>query len=291
MKFDAIIMNPPYSQGLWSKCLEVASKYIKDDGELICLSPSAPLVQSTQQGDKFREILKSINCYDFDIINFQDNFENVNNKNRDNLGLYYCNKSKSPNRLFTEKYDILTDFEHSFLDLMKSDFCKTHTTVQLSRANIDDKFISKIDLNKYYFYFTALTAGMKGNNFLTGKCESIGVMSGEEFKNDISSNPRMINIAYFNSEEETISMFKLLKNSVILRWSILINIDSARHLLYKNLCYLPDIDYRGCEDDEELLKRVGYKGNPEIVINYIKNNFKTQDDWFNEVEKRIMRRR
>ena len=39
MKFDKIIMNPPYDRNLHLKILEECLKHIKNDGEIINLSP------------------------------------------------------------------------------------------------------------------------------------------------------------------------------------------------------------------------------------------------------------
>lgn len=100
MKFDYIIMNPPYKRNLHLKILEKAIEHLKDDGICVNFSPIRWLQDITatfKEKSDFKKYKNSIRKY----IN---NIDIVYSKNAEqlfdialpfNLGIYKCSKSDS----------------------------------------------------------------------------------------------------------------------------------------------------------------------------------------------------
>lgn len=106
MKFDKIIMNPPYDGNLHLKILEQAISLLKDDGNCINLSPirwlQDPLAEYKKNSDYHRfkdvrnriESIKIISAHDFQLM-----FDAVMNFD---IGVY-----KIQNNIISKKIDII----------------------------------------------------------------------------------------------------------------------------------------------------------------------------------------
>ena len=98
MKFDCIIMNPPYRRNLHLKILAEAIKHLKDDGVCVNLSPCEWLI------DTLNEVKKNsvFNTYKTSILKYLESFEIIdaiignqlfNIGLMTDLGIYACKKN------------------------------------------------------------------------------------------------------------------------------------------------------------------------------------------------------
>lgn len=106
MKFDGIILNPPYSRGLHLKFLSLAYDLLKDDGQLICIHPSDWLVLQRDNKIKYDDLKSklghTVNSIDF--LNGNKVFKDAKAGFFIPLEIIHIDKSKNtPNILFTYK--------------------------------------------------------------------------------------------------------------------------------------------------------------------------------------------
>lgn len=98
MKFDCIVMNPPYQKNLHLKVLAEAIKHLKDDGVCVNLSPCEWLI------DTLNEVKKNstYNTYKTSILKYLESFEIIdaiignqlfNIGLMTDLGIYTCKKT------------------------------------------------------------------------------------------------------------------------------------------------------------------------------------------------------
>ena len=113
MKFDCIIMNPPYNRGLHLKILAKAIKLLKDD-ESVCVNLSPvkwlqdPLAKYKKNCDlkRFEEsVAKHINSLEYSFKEVNDKLFNID---FGDLGIYVCSKNtKCDYTKFTVQNEIL----------------------------------------------------------------------------------------------------------------------------------------------------------------------------------------
>ena len=98
MKFDCIVMNPPYQRNLHLKILAEAIRHLKDDGTCVNLSPCEWLI------DTLNEVKKNsaYNTYKTSILKYLESFEIIdaiignqlfNIGLMTDLGIYTCKKN------------------------------------------------------------------------------------------------------------------------------------------------------------------------------------------------------
>ena len=112
MKFDCIIMNPPYSRNLHLKILAEAIKHLKDDGTCVNLSPvrwlQDPLAKYKKNCDlkRFEEsVAKHIESLEYSFKEVNDKLFNID---FGDLGIYVCSKNtKCDYAKFTAQNEIL----------------------------------------------------------------------------------------------------------------------------------------------------------------------------------------
>ena len=145
MKFDCIIMNPPYQRNLHLKILAEAIKCLKDDGTCVNLSPCEWLI------DTLNEVKKNsaYNAYKTTILDYLENFTLIdamvgnslfNIGLMTDLGLYVCKKEcnaidaskikwlKSNKQLFDKLVNTST---RQFPDVVKYDEARHRVFVPL----------------------------------------------------------------------------------------------------------------------------------------------------------------
>ena len=145
MKFDCIIMNPPYQRNLHLKILAEAIKHLKDDGACVNLSPCEWLI------DTLNEVKKNsaYNAYKTTILDYLENFTLIdamvgnslfNIGLMTDLGLYVCKKEcnaidaskikwlKSNKQLFDKLVNTST---RQFPDVVKYDEARHRVFVPL----------------------------------------------------------------------------------------------------------------------------------------------------------------
>ena len=96
MKFDCIIMNPPYQRNLHLKILAEAIKHLKDDGTCVNLSPvrwlQDPLaIHKTGSDYKKFENTISKHIQSLDLFDAKLAQQMFNSAQYENLGIYTCN--------------------------------------------------------------------------------------------------------------------------------------------------------------------------------------------------------
>jgi hypothetical protein len=97
MKFDCIIMNPPYKRNLHLKILAEAIKHLKDDGVCVNLSPvlwiEDPHAHKKSKSNLFKfEKSISDNCKALEVVDTRTANELFNIGLYANLGIYVCKK-------------------------------------------------------------------------------------------------------------------------------------------------------------------------------------------------------
>ena len=97
MKFDCIIMNPPYQRNLHLKILAEAIKHLKDNGICVNLSPSQylqdPLAKLKKASDytRFKDAV-SKHIFAFELHKKQEMSKAFNIAVNTDLAIYVCNK-------------------------------------------------------------------------------------------------------------------------------------------------------------------------------------------------------
>jgi hypothetical protein len=122
MKFDKIIMNPPYSKNLHLKILEKAIEQLADDGICVNLSPirwlEDPLAKYKQQSD-FKKFENSIVKYINDVNKIPAADANkIFNISHEDLGIYTIKKTLDVNSVFQINKNSIVEkiIKHSVTD-------------------------------------------------------------------------------------------------------------------------------------------------------------------------------
>ena len=98
MKFDCIIMNPPYQRNLHLKILAESIKHLKDDGTCVNLSPilwiEDPHAHMKQKSNLFKFKTSIIDkCYKLEVIDRHSANKQFDIGLYSNLGIYACKKT------------------------------------------------------------------------------------------------------------------------------------------------------------------------------------------------------
>lgn len=107
MKFDNIIMNPPYSKNLHLKILAEAVTHLSDKGKCVNLSPirwlQDPLAQY-KKGSDFKRFEESVakHIESLDVIENKNTFSLFNCQNCQDLGIYLVNQYVNKFSYFNE---------------------------------------------------------------------------------------------------------------------------------------------------------------------------------------------
>ena len=240
MKFDCIIMNPPYdgNKNLYGKITLEAKKHAK---EVVCLSPYLNYLENSQKKDNHRvaaKLMPFLKSYELVPSTFDAAFDKA-------LCIFHFSDSATGNVNINDIY------WNSFND---PQLTKSIISKYSSYSNhCYDKIISKRDFDKYEY--KVAFAGVRGNSdHSTGKkCwDWTTLLDEDKMKNfKKSSNDKGDMYAFpFNTENECKNFVKYV-NSDIFEYMILVQKNSMNtdKWLFKKIPYLPTYTKEWSEED------------------------------------------
>ena len=136
MKFDCIIMNPPYVRNLHLKILAEAIKHLKDDGTCVNLSPvrwlQDPLAKYKKNNDYHRfENSISKFCNKIELIKTEDARQLFNVELLQPLAIYKCDK-KSTYSYYNKYFKNAVFIDKVFKKILSENNFEKHKCVKFS---------------------------------------------------------------------------------------------------------------------------------------------------------------
>ena len=136
MKFDCIIMNPPYQRNLHLKILAEAIKHLKDDGTCVNLSPvrwlQDPLAKYKKNNDYHRfENSISKFCNKIELIKTEDARQLFNVELLQPLAIYKCDK-KSTYSYYNKYFKNAVFIDKVFKKILSENNFEKHKCVKFS---------------------------------------------------------------------------------------------------------------------------------------------------------------
>ena len=202
MKFDCIIMNPPYQRNLHLKVLAEAIKHLKDDeSKVINLSPvrwlQDPLVEYKKTCD-YKRFENSVSKHIFELNIIKQQYENMlfSAEINTDLAIYVCNNNGGYD--YKNEYTKTTNVK-IFNEIKK--FYKKYPVLSLYNENEKKYFVAiKIITNPYRK--TAFNICSNIGVVYCGKCENGKHYKDAMYKSKTFSENRELRGIYFNSFNE-----------------------------------------------------------------------------------------
>lgn len=164
MKFDCIIMNPPYRNNLHLKILAEAIKHLKDDGVCVNLSPvrwlQDPLAKYKKQCDlkRFEEsVTKHIKA--LDVVDKNISRELFNNGLNQDCGIYVCSHqggfdvSSAQNFLIRRLIDRIVAQHRPKIDVSEKDGWRVRIPMVMGGSHTSDSRKDIIGALRKILYF------------------------------------------------------------------------------------------------------------------------------------------
>ena len=260
MKFDYIIMNPPYNgnKNLYGKITLEAKKHAK---EVVCLSPYLNYLENSQRKDNHRvaaELMPKLKSYELVSSTFDAAFDKV-------LCVFHFSDLASGN------IDINDIYWNSFRNpkLTKSIISKYSSYT----SHCYDKIISKLDFDKHEF--KVAFSGIRGNaDHSTGKkrWDWTTLLDKDKMTNfKKSSHDKGDMYAFPFETENECKNFVSYVNTDIFEYMILIQKNSMNtdKWLFKKIPYMPT--YSKIWSEDEIAKELGLS---DEELNYIHDEMK-----------------
>ena len=260
MKFDCIIMNPPYNgnKNLYGKITLEAKKHAK---EVVCLSPYLNYLENSQRKDNHRvaaELMPKLKSYELVSSTFDAAFDKV-------LCVFHFSDLASGN------IDINDIYWNSFRNpkLTKSIISKYSSYT----SHCYDKIISKLDFDKHEF--KVAFSGIRGNaDHSTGKkrWDWTTLLDKDKMTNfKKSSHDKGDMYAFPFETENECKNFVSYVNTDIFEYMILIQKNSMNtdKWLFKKIPYMPT--YSKIWSEDEIAKELGLS---DEELNYIHDEMK-----------------
>ena len=202
MKFDCIIMNPPYQKNLHLKVLAEAIKHLKDDeSKVINLSPvrwlQDPLVEYKKTCD-YKRFENSVSKHIFELNIIKQQYENMlfSAEINTDLAIYVCNNKGGYD--YKNEYTKTTNVK-IFNEIKK--FYKKYPVLSLYNENEKKYFVAiKAITNPYRK--TAFNICSNIGIVYCGKCENGKHYKDAMYKSKTFSENRELRGIYFNSFNE-----------------------------------------------------------------------------------------
>ena len=202
MKFDCIIMNPPYVRNLHLKILAEAIKHLKDDeSKVINLSPvrwlQDPLVEYKKTCD-YKRFENSVSKHIFELNIIKQQYENMlfSAEINTDLAIYVCNNNGGYD--YKNEYTKTTNVK-IFNEIKK--FYKKYPVLSLYNENEKKYFVAiKAITNPYRK--TAFNICSNIGVVYCGKCENGKHYKDAMYKSKTFSENRELRGIYFNSFNE-----------------------------------------------------------------------------------------
>ena len=202
MKFDCIIMNPPYQKNLHLKVLAEAIKHLKDDeSKVINLSPvrwlQDPLVEYKKTCD-YKRFENSVSKHIFELNIIKQQYENMlfSAEINTDLAIYVCNNNGGYD--YKNEYTKTTNVK-IFNEIKK--FYKKYPVLSLYNENEKKYFVAiKAITNPYRK--TAFNICSNIGVVYCGKCENGKYYKDAMYKSKTFSENRELRGIYFNSFNE-----------------------------------------------------------------------------------------
>lgn len=296
MKFDCIIMNPPYgsrknkSITLHDDITNKALELLNPNGKCISLMPIT-LIKSSHDRKKSIETKKLYDLYLKEIVEIDGNelfdtsmksiaiYDFEKNKNlTDNINIKTFKKSEIAKSLFDFDYNISNN-EKNILNKLKTNksiaidrrsYFRLHKKEKQNKKLLCDcikKFISSDKVNTFaYFIPINLANGGMNAQWQSKKLKSYKLLKRDEL-HDILLNDYSVKAFLGFKENELQSALNILK---------LIECNCLRYPLLKtqddqNLCprvykYFPDIDYTNIDTEEKFYKHFNITSEEQKII-------------------------
>ena len=269
MKFDCIIMNPPYgskkdgtSNYLHYDITNNAIAHLTPTGKLVSLMPNT-LVTSITENNSIRRLKESFDktCISIEHVDSKI-FEDTNMKP---LAIYYFEANKKNDRIIHISVCDKTDdvkslfnfnFMHSLNDVKILNKCKVGdftSHIKVYEGQDIDKFISNNKVKKFkYFVITSRANGGMNARWQSLKLRNYGIVEYSNLKDLLTADRASKMFVGFDTLMQAKNFYNLLVTDYF-RYELakMQNDQNMKGPVYR---FIPDVDYSNIDTKEKFYK-------------------------------------
>ena len=288
MKFDKIIMNPPFGKLLHLQILKEALKYLNENGTCINLSPVRWLQDFTINFnicDTFNQFEDSIckHLVDLTVIPHEDANKIFEIAHCD-LGVYKLQKSpkKIYDYLSLSKANISNELYTLLSKLKKGKFFKRSRGFHLNKKDKEEgnktkviqKWIDAIDDKYEYFFFLSFVNGAMNASWRTKKLTDLKIFKKERLFDLLSEDLTQKMLIGFTKNElnSAKNIFNLVETNC-LRFGLALTQDSQA-MNSKCYTFFPDIDYSNIKTEQDFYKCMNITEDEQKLIEKTMEKYK-----------------
>ena len=269
MKFDCIIMNPPYgskkdgtSNHLHYDITNNAIAHLAPTGKLVSLMPNT-LVTAITENNSIRRLKESFDktCISIEHVDSKI-FEDTNMKP---LAIYYFEANKKNDRIIhicvCDKTDDVKslfnfNFMHSSNDVKILNKCKVGdftSHIKVYEGQDIDKFISNNKVKKFkYFVITSRANGGMNARWQSLKLRNYGIVEYSNLKDLLTADRASKMFVGFDTLMQAKNFYNLLVTDYF-RYE-LVKMQNDQNMKGPVYRFIPDIDYSNIDTKEKFYK-------------------------------------
>ena len=269
MKFDCIIMNPPYgskkdgtSNYLHYDITNNAIAHLAPTGKLVSLMPNT-LVTAITENNSIRRLKESFDktCISIEHVDSKI-FEDTNMKP---LAIYYFEANKKNDRIIhicvCDKTDDVKslfnfNFMHSSNDVKILNKCKVGdftSHIKVYEGQDIDKFISNNKVKKFkYFVITSRANGGMNARWQSLKLRNYGIVEYSNLKDLLTADRASKMFVGFDTLMQAKNFYNLLVTDYF-RYE-LVKMQNDQNMKGPVYRFIPDIDYSNIDTKEKFYK-------------------------------------
>lgn len=282
MKFDKIIMNPPYNKNLHLNILKEAIQHLTKDGICVNLSPTRwledPLINFG--------LAKEFNEFENGICKHLEGIETIEaekanqifNIAHTDLGIYVCKLSetkfdyKQLSKIDATLKSLLSKLNVQNPYYRNKIFSVTDNSIPLEQ--FVDKYISKLDKQNRHFILLNRANGNKNATWQSNVISKYGVLDRATLKKALIDNPGVKMVMQFKDAEKKNAeqLLKFLKFDC-LRFGLAIT-QETQNMLQKCYTFFPDVDYSQFKNEQDFYKYFGITEDEQKLIEKTMEKYK-----------------
>ena len=289
MKFDCIIMNPPYgskkdgtSNYLHYDITNNAIAHLTPTGKLVSLMPNT-LVTAITENNSIRRLKESFDktCISIEHVDSKI-FEDTNMKP---LAIYYFEANKKNDRIIhicvCDKTDDVKslfnfNFMHSSNDVKILNKCKVGdftSHIKVYEGQDIDKFISNNKVKKFkYFVITSRANGGMNARWQSLKLRNYGIVEYSNLKDLLKADRASKMFVGFDTLMQAKNFYNLLVTDYF-RYE-LVKMQNDQNMKGPVYGFIPDIDYSNIDTKEKFYKLFNITPEEQKVIEETMEKYK-----------------